>query len=411
MGPIRVLIAEDERVIRDALARMVDDEETLELVAVAADAEEAAALAGRERPDVALIDVKMPGGGGVKATREIRRLSPQTRVVALSAYDDRGTVLQMVRAGVSGYLVKGGPPEEIVETIHRSVRGYGALSGEVAAEVIAELGGHLAREELENEERRMAVERIERAIRGDGVGMVYQPIFDLENQRPIGYEALARFSMEPNRPPDVWFEEGAAVGLGPELELAALSFAMAEIGSLPDGAYLAVNISPATALSAQFQQAAARLDAGRLVVEITEHAKVEDYEALAHSLRTVRSRGARLAIDDAGAGFASLRHILLLAPEVIKLDISLTRDVHSDRARRALASALISFASEIEATIVAEGIETQDEMDALRSLGVRYGQGFFLARPAPLGGRVVPDGRSFSAASPLGGSGPPPGGA
>ena len=385
MAPIRVLIAEDERVIRDALARMVDDEETLELVAVAADAEEAATMAGKERPDVALIDVKMPGGGGVRATREIRRLSPHTRVVALSAYDDRGTVLQMVRAGVSGYLVKGGPPEEIVETIHRSVRGYGALSGEVAAEVIAELGGHLEREELENEERRLAMERIERSIRGDGLSMVYQPIFDLQDQRPIGYEALARFSEGPNRPPDAWFGEAAALGLGPELELAALRCAMAELDSIPDGAYLAVNISPATALSAQFQKAAAALEASRLVVEITEHAKVDDYETLAHSLRTVRGAGGRLAIDDAGAGFASLRHILLLAPDVIKLDISLTRDVHSDRARRALASALISFASQIEATIVAEGIETQEEMDALRSLGVRYGQGYYLAHPAPLG--------------------------
>jgi EAL domain-containing protein (putative c-di-GMP-specific phosphodiesterase class I)/AmiR/NasT family two-component response regulator len=384
MAPIRVLIAEDERVIRDALARMVDDEESLELVAVAADAEEAVTMAGRERPDVALIDVKMPGGGGVRATKEIRRLSPETRVVALSAYDDRGTVLQMVRAGVSGYLVKGGPPEEIVETIHRSVRGYGALSGEVAAEVIAELGGHLEREEHEHEERRVALERMERAITGDGIHMVFQPIFDLQQHRPVGFEALARFTLEPRRTPDVWFDEAAALGVGPDLELTALRLAMAEIGSIPDGAYLAVNISPATAMSRQFQEGVTDIDPGRVVLEITEHAKVEDYEALAECLRAVRARGARLAIDDAGAGFASLRHTLLLAPDVIKLDISLTQNIHSDRARRALATALISFASEIEAAIVAEGIETQEQMDTLRSLGVEYGQGYFLARPGPL---------------------------
>ena len=384
MAPIRVLIAEDERVIRDALARMVDDEESLELVAVAADAEEAVTMAGRERPDVALIDVKMPGGGGVRATKEIRRLSPETRVVALSAYDDRGTVLQMVRAGVSGYLVKGGPPEEIVETIHRSVRGYGALSGEVAAEVIAELGGHLEREEHEHEERRVALERMERAITGGGIHMVFQPIFDLQQHRPVGFEALARFTLEPRRTPDVWFDEAAALGVGPDLELTALRLAMAEIGSIPDGAYLAVNISPATAMSRQFQEGVTDIDPGRVVLEITEHAKVEDYEALAACLRAVRARGARLAIDDAGAGFASLRHTLLLAPDVIKLDISLTQNIHSDRARRALATALISFASEIEAAIVAEGIETQEQMDTLRSLGVEYGQGYFLARPGPL---------------------------
>jgi EAL domain-containing protein (putative c-di-GMP-specific phosphodiesterase class I)/DNA-binding NarL/FixJ family response regulator len=390
MAPIRVLIAEDERVIRDALARMVDDEESLELVAVAADAEEAVALAGRERPDVALIDVNMPGGGGVRATREIRRLSPDTRVVALSAYDDRSTVLQMVRAGVSGYLVKGGPPEEIVETIHRSVRGYGALSGEVAAEVIAELGGHLERQESEHEVKRVAMERMQRAIAGQGVAMVFQPIFDLQETRRVGFEALARFSPEPRRTPDVWFDEASALGLGADLEMTALRLALTELPSVPEGAYLSVNLSPSTVLSRQFQEASPGLDAGRLVVEITEHAKVEDYQALAEGLRAVRGRGARLAIDDAGAGFASLRHTLLLAPDIIKLDISLTQGIHSDQARRALATALISFASEIGATIVAEGIETQDEMDALRNLGVRYGQGYFLTRPGPLDSVLAP---------------------
>ena len=169
MGLIRVLIAEDERVIRDALARMVDDEDSLELVAVAADANEAVALAGRERPDVALIDVKMPGGGGVRATREIRRLSPQTRVVALSAYDDRTTVLDMVRAGVVGYLVKGAPPGEIVKTIHRSAMGQGALSGEVAAGVIAELGGLLERQEHESALFRERLERVQAVVQGDVV--------------------------------------------------------------------------------------------------------------------------------------------------------------------------------------------------------------------------------------------------
>jgi EAL domain-containing protein (putative c-di-GMP-specific phosphodiesterase class I) len=98
----------------------------------------------------------------------------------------------------------------------------------------------------------------------------------------------------------------------------------------------------------------------------------------------MRGRGIRLAVDDAGSGFASLRHILQLAPDIIKIDNALTRNVYKDPARRALAAGLISFAAELGATIIAEGIETREELDALRALGVRYGQGFFVGRPGSI---------------------------
>jgi EAL domain-containing protein (putative c-di-GMP-specific phosphodiesterase class I) len=116
-------------------------------------------------------------------------------------------------------------------------------------------------------------------------------------------------------------------------------------------------------------------------VEITEQAQVEDYDELNVALGHLREVGVRIAVDDAGAGYASLRHILRLEPDVIKLDKSLVRNVHRDRPRRALATALISFAAEIGATIVAEGIESAEELDALRDLGVTFGQGYHLARP------------------------------
>ena len=120
-------------------------------------------------------------------------------------------------------------------------------------------------------------------------------------------------------------------------------------------------------------------------MEITEHEPVEDYEELAGALRPLRELGVRIAIDDAGAGYASLRHTLALAPDIVKVDIALTSAIDTDRAKRALASALISFADEMGITIVAEGIETEASLRTLVDLGVRYGQGFHLARPAPLG--------------------------
>jgi signal transduction histidine kinase len=146
-GRITVLIAEDEPAVRAALADLIDIEDELELVGAAGDAQEAIDLAREHHPDVALVDVKMPSGGGTRAAREIRNLSPATRVVALSAYEDRTTVLEMLRAGAAGYLVKGTSAGEIVEAIRRSVRGQASLSTEVTAEVIHELVELLDRSE------------------------------------------------------------------------------------------------------------------------------------------------------------------------------------------------------------------------------------------------------------------------
>jgi EAL domain-containing protein (putative c-di-GMP-specific phosphodiesterase class I) len=214
--------------------------------------------------------------------------------------------------------------------------------------------------------------------------MVFQPIVDLEEGSTIGLEALARFRSIPLRPPDEWFAEAVSLELGTHLELATIGQALEVLGQLPRGAYLSVNCSHRAAAS---DDLASLLEpvADRVVVEITEHEPVNDYDDLFGALARLRAMGVRIAIDDAGAGFASLRHTLQLSPDIIKVDISLTRDIDHDRGRRAMASALISFADEMGMTIVAEGIETEAELKTLRSLGVRYGQGYFLAEPGPLG--------------------------
>jgi signal transduction histidine kinase len=141
------MIAEDEAAVRDALGDLIDADPDMDLVGAAGDAAEAIEVALRERPDVALVDVKMPAGGGAHAAREIRKGSPETRVVAVSAYEDRRTVLEMLRAGVVGYVVKGTSADEILYAIRRSMRGQGSLSVEVTADVIRELAGLLERSE------------------------------------------------------------------------------------------------------------------------------------------------------------------------------------------------------------------------------------------------------------------------
>ena len=278
-----------------------------------------------------------------------------TNVIALSAHDDRSTVLEMLEAGVVGYLVKGGSVDEVLASIDRAVAGQASLSVEVAGEVMDELAAHLQARSREEERRREARERIQQAIGAEDIlEVVFQPLIELRTRAVVGAEALSRFRTTPHRAPDAWFAEAVGVDLGLELELAAIRRAVSLLPELPPGVHLAVNGSPAVFTSDRFADLITTQIARRLVIEVTEHAPIGDYQSLTSALAPVRARGVRLAIDDAGAGFASLQHILRLGPEFIKLDMGLIRGIHRDRSQQALAAGLISFAEKIGATIVAD---------------------------------------------------------
>lgn len=226
-------------------------------------------------------------------------------------------------------------------------------------------------------------QKIEAVLDAGSFEMLYQPIVDLSTGELVAAEALARFTPLPYRAPDIWFAEADRVGLGVEMELAAVRSALAPLPFLPDDLRVAVNVGAAaigtTELAAMIEAAGPE----RVILELTEHLKVEDYPELNARLRYLRSEGVHLAIDDTGAGISSLTHVLKLAPDVIKLDREITSGIDIDPVRRALTSALISFAAESGACVVAEGIENASELDTLRDLGVVYGQGFHLGRPAP----------------------------
>ena len=228
--------------------------------------------------------------------------------------------------------------------------------------------------------------RIEQVLALQAFTVVFQPAFDLTSGQLTAVEALARFHPTPYRPPDEWFRQAHVVGLGIELELAAIEIALTSQAGIPGGAALAVNAGPETIASPQFSRLLATVDPDRTVVELTEHVQIDDYVGLGLALMNLRDTGVRLAIDDTGAGFASLAHILKLAPDFIKLDRALTTGVDVDPVRRALAGALVTFAADTGACIIAEGIETSAELETLRRLGIGYGQGYFLGRPGPLVG-------------------------
>ena len=166
--------------------------------------------------------------------------------------------------------------------------------------------------------------------------------------------------------------------------IAAVRAALERLADIPDDLFLTLNVSPAAAMTNGLAELLADHASGRLVLEITEHAPVEDYDALAASLRLHDTDPIRLAVDDAGAGFASLQHILRLRPDIIKLDITLVRDIDRDPIKRALASSLVTFSHELGSMIIAEGIETAAELATLAELGVGCGQGYYIGRPADL---------------------------
>ncbi len=290
----------------------------------------------------------------------------------------------MLQAGAVSYVMKGSPAPEILAAIHRCLQGQSTLSPEVAGPIVNALADQLEQQREAAQQRQQRVDQVRQVLDGDALKIVFQPIADLRTGRVIGVEALARFAVEPQRSPAVWFAQASEVGLRLELELAALRAALSQLDGLPSDIRLAVNLSPETVTSTPCRDILAAVPGNRLVIEITEDAPVDDYDAVNEALGGARTQGGQLAIDDAGAGFASLRHILRLNPDIIKLDLTITRGIDTDRRRRALASALITFASQIGASIVAEGIETRAELDALRDLGAAYGQGYYLARPKPM---------------------------
>jgi PAS domain S-box-containing protein len=229
---------------------------------------------------------------------------------------------------------------------------------------------------------------IQQIIDGEQMQTVFQPILGISSGVIIGAEALTRFTTSDPAmaTPDKWFAAAVRVGLGTELELLAVARALDAARALPSSLFLTVNVSPATLLGGRLSQVVERSgwDYARLVVEITEHICIEDYELLSARMKPLRKQGLRMAVDDAGAGYASFRHILALTPDHIKLDRGLITGIDTDPGRRALVKAGTAFAGDIGATVVAEGIETAAELRAAELLGVQSAQGYFIGRPAPV---------------------------
>ncbi|WP_232344948.1 sensor domain-containing phosphodiesterase [Actinoplanes awajinensis] len=250
------------------------------------------------------------------------------------------------------------------------------------ADLLADhMGGPLALQRHSVATARRAVQAV---LEARDVRMVFQPIVRLRDRATVGYEALARFDPGAFAGPDRAFAAASLCGLGVPLELLAVRQALERLPDLPGHLGLAVNLSAEALLEAEVLDTLLAHASPRLTIEVTEHTQVGDYPSLTGALDSLRRAGIRLSVDDAGAGYASLQHILQLRPDLIKLDISLVRDVDTDVVKAALARSLNDFAGQIGASLIAEGIETAGELDRLTGIGIEYGQGYHLARPGKL---------------------------
>jgi EAL domain-containing protein (putative c-di-GMP-specific phosphodiesterase class I) len=224
--------------------------------------------------------------------------------------------------------------------------------------------------------------RLVPAIEAGGPMVLLQPIVALNDGVRVGAEALSRFPVEWNKPPNEVFAEAESVDMGIELELLAVRNALKFLPEIKG--YLSVNFSPETLLDDRCRTLLEELPGERIVLELSEHDSVQDYDALAAVLSPLRAKGMRLAIDDVGVGFSSLRHIVLSAPDVIKLDLSIVAGIATDQVLRTLARSLADFGHEVGTAVVAEGVETREDAIALLDVGIDYGQGWYFGRPGPV---------------------------
>ena len=275
----------------------------------------------------------------------------------------------VVHAGTEIGLLVVGDPMMGGEDLRERLPGLVEL-GAVAAPLIGpDLAAHHERARMRDRVRRVIDER--------AFHTVYQPIVHMDVDQVLGYEALTRF--DDGTAPDRMFADAHRVGLGLELEAVTLRTALESAGPLPANRFLDLNVSPELILAGEPLRSMVDSFGFGTVLEITEHSAVPDYAAFREAIG--RIRGVRLAVDDAGAGFSSLRHIIELRPQLIKLDRAVTAGIDGDPVREALVAGMVHFADRIDAHLVAEGVETAAERAALLKAGIRMGQGYLLGRP------------------------------
>jgi DNA-binding NarL/FixJ family response regulator len=378
-SPIRVVVADDEETVVDVLRTLIGSDPSLRFVGAAHNAEDAIELAVRERPDVVLLDVRMPGGGGLRAAREISRRCAPTKVVALSAHEDSDTVIGMISAGASAYVPKGDSTDKILRTIHRTIDANYATADEPPQLTL--ISPLLPR-------RTQQSTAVARAILDGAITVAFEPIEDLTTGRVVGLDAQPRVATLPHRSYDHWLADAEAADLLLDIEMAAFRASLLALPLIPDDLFLEFEVTPSTLTEGRFRRAIRRPIGARLVLGLSPLAPV-DASVLGAAgpsgiLATLRGRDVRIAAREVGPGFAGLRHLSLLSPELARLDETLVRSLGQSFSSHSIVAALVACASDVGARLIAPGVTSEEQLHELRNLGVELAQGPIVGEPIPL---------------------------
>lgn len=375
-----VLIVDDNEA-NVAFLRQLLEQQGLNRVYTETDSRRVAAQLAEHRPDLVLLDLRMPHIDGFEVLAQIQRFAAGTYLPVMVLTADSTTTARdcALAQGAQDFLTKPLDASEAtlrIANLLRTCQLYATLRHSAAPAPGHPPGGEGQPTEI--------LESIEDVLRNKTIMPVFQPVVDLLTLDVVGHEALSRFPNPSLGSPDKWFNAAFTVGRGVDLEWLAATSMLSYFDTAPPDTFLAINMSPATILHIVDNDLCPLDLCPRIVIEITEYVPVEDYTALHRALGTMRLNGARLSADDLGSGYAGFRHLIRLKPDIIKLDISLVAGIDRHREQQALTRALLTFARDVGAQVIAEGVEESEELSALRDLGVPLGQGYLFGRPAPL---------------------------
>lgn len=369
-NPIGVFVADDEEQVVDVLRAVIATDPTLRFVGAANDADAAIEGVARHRPEVALLDVRMPGGGGVHAAREIRRRNLRTKVVALSAHEDADTVIAMLGAGASAYVPKADPTDRIVGAIHRAVDPD--WRDEDPGGRPAVLAPPLPR-------RAERGARVAKAILERAVVPSFEPVVDTRSRLVVGLDARPRVRIWPERSYDGWLADAEAEGLLLDFELNAFRAAFPVLDRIPPEFFVEFAVTTATAGHPRFRRMITSL--GRRVVlgfsalDVTTH---DSARALERAVAGLRSRGIGISARDVGPGVEGLRQLARLRPEHAWLDPVLTRPLGGSFAAHSVTATVVACAHQVGAEVIADGVTDDAQLDDLLGIGVRMASGPFV---------------------------------
>lgn len=351
----------------------------MERIETETDARQVGARLPQIHPDLVLLDLHMPEVDGFEVLAQVQAYAAGTYLPVLVLTADTTTTARnrALGLGAQDFLTK---PLDITETCLRIAN---LLQTRELYSTLRRSVSPATPHHADDEGTARTRERIEHVLRNGTRDIVYQPVVETQTLRTVGHEALSRFSDPAHGGPERWYADAFSVGLGIEMEWSAAVAALSYLDRAPAPLFLAVNMSPATALYMLEHDLCTPEMASRMVIELTEHVPVEDYSAVRGAFAGLRTQGARLSADDLGAGYAGFRHLVRLQPDIIKLDISLISGIHRSTEKRALTRAMVSFAQEVGAQLIAEGVEEPQELAVLQDLGVPWAQGYLLGRPGP----------------------------